>query len=363
MRDHLRSTFLLLSLLLFMSLTACDAGEPAGILPGDSSPTGTAVDAQGALAPSADAGAVLAVADFDAAQGQLPEGIAVDRRGGIYVTISPLGQVWRLMEGTSPEVIAQFDLNEGDNGPLGLAFDRRGTLYVGVASTNSSTNGVWKIWSDGSKERVAGTEPIAFPNDITFDPRGNAYISSSAGAVWRVPRGGAAEPWIEDDLLVGNGAFGLPFTIGANGVVHAPGWTPADLPRSDRKAIGSLLVANTEKGLLVAVPIRPDGSAGTPVTVSDDGLFGIDGIERGPRGTIFAVLNAQNQLVSIDPDEGTSEIIASEGFDFPASLAFGAARDRHALYITNYAILKVLEGLPNPDPGVVKVPVGPPGRR
>jgi sugar lactone lactonase YvrE len=44
---------------------------------------------------------------------------------------------------------------------------------------------------EGAATHVAGTEAMAFPNDLAFDQRGHLYITDSAmGAVWRLARDG-----------------------------------------------------------------------------------------------------------------------------------------------------------------------------
>ena len=55
---------------------------------------------------------VLGVADpqadvvilYDAFAGELPEGIAIDKRGNLYISLNPLGQLWKY----GPQVPIQF---------------------------------------------------------------------------------------------------------------------------------------------------------------------------------------------------------------------------------------------------------------
>lgn len=363
---QLTQQILPLSFFIILLASACDGRLPTEAVL-DKSTEADQLNANAPASPNASPwipDSVVPVASFDASQGELPEGIAIDRFGRIYVGLAPRGEICRIESNGSCTIVASFTLNPGDNGVLGLNFDRQGTLYAVVSSSNPDVHGIWSIAPDGTKERLAGTENIGFPNDVTFDVRGNVYISdSSGGAIWRVPRGGTAEVWMADATLEGTGAFGLPISIGANGIVFVPGKRPPARQNMSPKAVGGLVVANTEKGLLAYIPIDPDGRAWIPhVLASGPALFGLDGIRLDATGHIYGAVNAQNKIVRIDPDDGSVSTIADTGFDFPASLAFGKKRDRHTLFITNYAIFKVLNDLPNPEPGVVKRPVGPPGR-
>ena len=204
---------------------------------------------------------------------ELTEGITVDKTGNVFVSHGPAGELWKITPGAAgPEVFGTIDgINaaEGDLGLVGLAVDAPGNVYATVVSfTNPDANGVWKFnRKTGEATKAPGTEGIVLGNAIAFDKRGNMYITDSAiGGVWRIPaKGGPAEPWIVDEVLEGTGAFGVGVPIGANGIVY-------------RK--GSLYVANSEKGLMVKIPIKRNGSAGTPSIELNDpaSIFGIDGI-------------------------------------------------------------------------------------
>jgi sugar lactone lactonase YvrE len=131
---------------------------------------------------------------------------------------------------------------------------------------------------------------------------------------------------------------------------------------------GALYVASTTRGLLVRIPIEADGSAGAAEVVAGDdsnecepdALFGMDGIAVASDGSVYAALVLQNQLVRIDPADGSHEMLltAEDGLHNPASLAFGTTEgDTTSLYITNYAVLPP-EPEDSPGPAVIKVDVG-----
>ena len=61
------------------------------------------------LVPATVAGAAVTtevVVDYDPALGQLPEGVAVDKRGDVYVSIAPLGQVRKVDRAGTESLIA-----------------------------------------------------------------------------------------------------------------------------------------------------------------------------------------------------------------------------------------------------------------
>ena len=314
---------------------------------------------------SGSSGAPTTVASFDAFSGQLPESIAVDRFGNIYISMSPLREIWKLNPaGSFEEVVASFSLEPGLLGINGLRFDPRGNLYVAVSSSLPDMNGVWKINSDGERERIAGTGSILLPNDLSVLPNGTLYITDSAmGAVWRYSPGGEAELWIQDEALEGTGAFGLGFPIGANGIVVTHGKKMTLAHHSAQNHIGGVVVANTEKGQLVYIPIRPDNSAGEPIIVIADPatLFGLDGITLDARGNVYGAVNFANTIVRISSEGNVSEVASGIPLDFPTSLAFGAGRENHTLFIVNFGVIHFLSDPPMPgdaNPAVISVRIG-----
>src|SRR5437870_11134824 len=86
-----------------------------------------------ATGPAHAAAAIQDVVAFNAASGEFPEGLAIDKRGPIYASlINPVAEVRRFAPGGGQEVVAHFAVS--GFGPLGLALDAPGHLYVAVAS-------------------------------------------------------------------------------------------------------------------------------------------------------------------------------------------------------------------------------------
>lgn len=294
------------------------------------------------------------VTHYDAAH--LPEGIAVDLWGNVYVSTQP-GEVRKLTpDGAEETVLYQFPAGTG---LAGLATDEHGNVYVGVIifPPDPALSGVWRINRFGQAQRLPGSEMMVMPNGLTFDPRGTLYVTDTwrpggdapLGAIWRIPPGGEAELWYQDSVYLGGvGAIPNYPPLGANGITYYG---------------RALYVANTEKGHVARFPILPDGTAGTPSIVAENqDLLVIDGLASDVHGILYAAIIGQNSIVRIEPESGTTEIMATanEDLDGPASLAFGVGPEKlKVLYFTNYAVLS-----DEPNPGVLKLtlPWPPPTR-
>lgn len=355
---------LFFTVLIGMSVTGCDSNNILSLE--DPSEVILNTADTDALAKNESPAELMTIVSFDASltPPELPESIAVDHFGNIYVSMSPLRQIWKLNpEGTFEKIVVSFDLYPDLFGVNGLRFDTRGDLYIAISSSNTDMNGLWKVTPNGEKERIPGTSEVQLPNDVAISSNGTLYITDSAlGAVWRYTPGGNAEIWVQDEALVGTGAFGIGVPIGANGIVVTPG---NNIKSSDQESIGGVTVANSEKGQLVYVPILPSGDAGEPMIMMANPavLFGLDGITVDAHGTIFGAVNFGNKIVRISSDGSTlSEIASGAPLDFPTSLAFGKGRDRHTLFIVNFGIIHFLSNTPMPgdaSPAVLSIRIKP----
>ncbi|MDH3227026.1 MAG: SMP-30/gluconolactonase/LRE family protein [Thermoleophilia bacterium] len=281
-------------------------------------------------------GPVETVVAFDAAAGELPEGVAVDRAGNRYVTLAPLGQIVRIDKHGERSLFAQLPVGESGGLLTGIRFDRSGNLWAALASFETATHGVWRITPGGKAERIAALSPTTLPNAFAFGAWGRTYVSDSfGGAVWALDPGQAPRIWAQDRLLEGTDP---EFMIGANGL---------EVRR------GSLYVANTQKNLVARIAIGKDGEAGDIATYArDEQLAGADGILFDRRGRLYVAANARDALVVISPKGHRVRTVVDEGLAFPASLAFGRGKDRRSLLITNFDFAD------RDEPALVKVRVG-----
>ena len=288
---------------------------------------------------------IQTVVSFDPVAGEFPEGVTVDVRDNVYVSlVAPVNEIRKIDPAGNQSLVAHFDVP--GRGPLGLVVSAAGKMYVAMSTSDSATRGVYRVLPDGGSTRLAGTDGIFFPNGLALDARGNVYVTDSiGGSVWKISPNAPARLWIESPLLAGTGAFGLGFPLGANGIAvrsHA------------------VTVTNTEGASVVRIPIRRDGSAGTPsVLAQGPALFGSDGLTLDVFGNAYVAVNPQSTLLRSGPGGAITVLAtAADGLDNPASLAFGTSlTDRMSLFITNFAIFSA-----TPTPGLLKASVGVPGQ-
>jgi len=303
---------------------------------------------------------VEVVVEFNAAAQELPEGLTIDKRGNIYVTMG-FPDWWALGDGRIKKISPDGTETElaffaNGQGPAGIVVNARDDVYFARPKVVDPTdNGVYRLYDDGSMERLPGSEDIVAANGLAFDRHGDLFVSDSLlGAIWHIPADGSgpAEVWSYDPLLLDGCG-----DVGANGVAL---WKD------------NVYVANTLRGLLVSIPILEDGSAGVPELIVGDNsnecefdeLFGLDGIALDVHGIVYALSVIQNKLIRIDPDDGTYETLLTEedGLFNPASIAFGTGRgDRKSVFISNYALFDFAEPAASLGPAVLKFDVGAPG--
>lgn len=237
---------------------------------------------------------------IDAAAGEFPEGVAFDRTGTLYVSLlGGVQEVRRVEPDGAQSIVTTFDVP--GFGPAGLAVDARGTVYAAVVTFDEMTQGVYRIGRDGTVQRLPGTQAMVFPNDVRLDDRGNVYATDTVGgAVWRIPRGGEAELWIQHPLLAGTNEF-----------------EEVDFP------------------------------------------VGTDGIALDVHGDIYAGVGVQNTVIRVTRDGVINTLAtASDGLNQPSTLAFGTGRAQHqTVYVANFSLLA-----DDPTPAILTLPVGTPGQ-
>ncbi len=266
------------------------------------------------------------------------EGVAVAGNGVVYTQEQCTGDVYRIDRHGVASVIATIDYGTSNDyycsqaGGLGMAIGPDGDLWVAVISWVPESHGVWRVGRDGSAELAVpmSFEDVPVPNGLTFDSRGNLYVTESLlGGIWKVEPGGEPTLWLQDDLLLPPGG---PWTgFGANGIAYRH---------------HALYVVSTDRGIILRVPIGRDGSPGEP-SVFASGLVGPDGVAFDAYGQLFAVTAYGGEVVRIRRGREPEVVVdlRAAGADYPASLDFKRSpQGADTAYITNFV---PLDGQPN----------------
>jgi sugar lactone lactonase YvrE len=316
-----------------------------------------------------------------------PEGVAVDKTGNVFASVTTWDgavQVWKFSPSGEKSTLA--DLGPIGGGSGGLAVNAEGDVCLAVSSM--PYNGVYVVDRHGPVARLPGTDSIVYPNALAFDQRGNLYVTETfsleepqcglfgRGGIWRIPRKGihcgrlgwaglpnVAELWLRNELLTGTcppalAAFGYP-QLGANGIGFYQ---------------GALYVANTDKALVVRVPVLSDGSAGQPQVwkhvseIPESPLYGsgipltLDGLALDVHGNVYLAVPTREAIVRITADGLSQETVAvypDLPLDVPISLAFGTSKsERRNLFVTNGGFsASIIPWLEWAGPGLVKIEV------
>jgi sugar lactone lactonase YvrE len=271
---------------------------------------------------------------FDESSGQNTEGVAVDRSGDVFVSVSPLGDVWKFTAGsTTPEPFGHVDgITAGtDFGLLGLAVDADGNVYGAVQSANQSANGIWRFdAATGDASHIAGTESMGIANGLTFDHAGNLFVADSSGKIWRIRPSGTVKIWLDDPALTGDGSLGL--FLGANGIAY-------------RDHV--FTVTNTERRTILTIPKIEDGRPG-PISVLTTLPAGDnpDGVAVDVEGNAYVAMNLANTIGMVSPNGSLTVLASGDPLDFPSSLAFDQQpRHRRMLFGVNFSLSEFF-GLP-----------------
>ncbi|MEV6806123.1 hypothetical protein [Streptomyces sp. NPDC051129] len=252
------------------------------------------------------------VARFDPAAGQTAENIALEPDGSADLTFAYARTVAHVsLDGTTttratlPVVAHPATPRLRRAVVTGIARAHDGTLYVNYA-TGTSATGIWRLSPGGGPPvRIARLPADGFPNGLALDERrGVLYAADSVrGTVWRVPgSGGPAVAWARRTELEPSHAGGF----GANGVkVHR----------------GAVWVSNSDRGTLLRLPVRDDGSAGPPETRAT----GLDGVDdfcfAGTGRTVLAALDG-GQVVLVGRDGSRAAVLGeADGLSGPTSVA------------------------------------------
>lgn len=237
------------------------------------------------------------------------ENLAIAPDGNIFVTNHEVGKIVRITPDGNQQIHASVEGKVS-----GIAFTANGNLVV-TGSNSDSVPVVFQVASDGTLETLLTLPDAVFLNGIT-PLSGSLYLTADSyrGAIWQIDvakRLGSI--WLEHPLL----ARSNPESIipAANGL----------------KRFGNVLyVSNTEKMLLLRVPIGTAHQPGEPEifvkqTNIDDFAFDVE-------GNLYGATHIYNSVVRITPDGNTT--IIAEDVTGSTAVAFGERESDHtAIYV------------------------------
>ncbi len=289
------------------------------------------------------------VVDFDETTFELPEGLFIAGDSAL-VGFGTSGAVDSFaLPGAERSAFATFPLLTPDVSFMtGVTLAPDDSLLAAIVSFSPDlTAGVYRAATQGEQGTLWASHPqMVFPNGFAWH-EGDLYVTDSAfGGVFKIDSAGIATPWLVDPTLSAQptacGGAADSLAVGANGVVEQA---------------GSLYIASSNQGILVKVPVSPEGEPGPLEIVAGpdcDALAGIDGITLDSDGSIIAAVNAKNRIVRITESGAISTIVEGGPLDFPASVAFAGSGAERALYITSFAVINATTGQPA-NPGLLRL--------
>jgi len=225
-----------------------------------------------------------------------PEGVVVDRAGNVYG-----GGADGVIRKLSPERgVSEFARTGGR--PAGMALDRRGNLFV----CDVGKNAVLKITPDGGVSLFAdqvGPIKLCLPNFPVFDAAGNLYVTNSTDH----PLGGMEDVAAEIRNPVPNGAL-VRLRPDGRGDVAAAGLYFANGAAIDPSEEYVYVLQSTRNNC-VRIAMRKDGTHGQPEQYGEN-LGGLpDGMAFDAEGYLIVTLPMNNRLVVVDPAGKVSTLV------------------------------------------------------
>jgi sugar lactone lactonase YvrE len=298
----------------------------------------------------AQASGLTTVRALDAAKGELPESLTIDKLGNLYATMGPT--VRKITPWGQMSTLATLPVPKGVLS-AGLKFAENGDLYVATGSLSPVPPAafVWRVSPGGVVSEFAALDPTGFPNDIAIDDDGALFVTDPLlGLLWKIDEQGQPDVWLADPAFEGNAED--PYLVlsrfGVDGIAF-------------NKHKDRLYVGNLDYGQILRIDVDCGGEPGdVEVWVDDfDAIAGADGIAFDDKGTLFVAVNGQDRLVAIDKHRHI-DIVAEGGLlDAPSGVVFGQSPwNNKTLYISSFAITRAYGIFPGPPhPALLKLPV------
>ena len=283
------------------------------------------------------------VALFNPSLLETPESIAIDRDNNKYVSLALTGEIRKIAPNGDQSTYVMLPLGGPPMtfcgpffaGVVGITVDEHDNLYASLASCDPDSRGIWKIPQQGAPARIGALSMSTLPNGIVHH-RDSIYVADSVtGVIWRVAdTGGSPVIWVT----------GAELTQLPNGL---PG------PNGLKVFEGEFYVSNPSQSSVIAIRIRPDGTAGA-IRTHTTGVF-CDDFAFDVHGSLYCGTDPFNTVVRIAPDGSQETVLTvADGLDGPTALLFGRKAEGFDLYITN-AAFPFLPGPPTRVPSLMRL--------
>ncbi|MBW4645691.1 MAG: gluconolactonase [Goleter apudmare HA4340-LM2] len=240
------------------------------------------------------------------------ENIAIATDGTIFVTNHEVGEIVRITLDGNQQIHASVAGKVS-----GIAFTTNGDLVVPGWNANSIPV-VSLITADGKVETLLTLPEAIFPNGITpLSATQYLLADSYRGAIWLIDIAQrTASIWLEHPLLERSNSESI--IPAANGL----------------KRFGDYLyVSNTEKMLLLKIPMSTGNTAGEPEVFVEQ--TNIDDFAFDVEGNLYGATHIYNSVLRIATDGSTTIIAqAEQGVIGSTAVAFGRTEnDDTAIYV------------------------------
>jgi hypothetical protein len=340
--------------LICLTMLACDATEPVSEYQDEFRSLGD----------------VEVIASFNAAFGETPESVALDRENNAFISMALTGEIRKISTVGVQSTLTWIPLGQCAPNPFppilgALAVDFLDNLYVGASTCDPADKGIYKVTPNGTTTLIASLPADALPNGITV-LAGQVYVADSAAPrIFRASVNGNGSPavvWTTTPLLADPNPLDL--APGANGL---------------QTFLGDMYVSNAGAGTIVAIPMENGndflgdidpgeayvkyGPAGSGAEVETPGFPefpGCDDFAFDVLGRLYCTTDPFQSVLRINLDGSVDTILEpSDGIDGPTAAAFGRKGLRKQLYISN-AAFPFFPGTGN-GPSLMRVEVGLPG--
>jgi sugar lactone lactonase YvrE/uncharacterized protein YciI len=272
------------------------------------------------------------------------ESIAASHDGTLWIVNKEGARIERMAPDGTRSAFAALPENV-----TGVELAADGGLYAtGRAKGKPET--VYRIDPRGNVETLAELADAKFLNGLArISPRSLLVADSSSKTIWKIDLATrSASRWLTHEWLGHRDpAHEFPtntFIPGANGI---------------KRFKDAIYVSSTDRGLIVRVPIRNDGSAGEPSIwardlVIDDFAFDVD-------GNLYGTTHPLSTVVRVRADGSRSTIATGrQGVVGATAVVFGTRPgDERSLYVVGNGRIK-FEGANHPVQ-LVRLDVGLPG--